>query len=655
MKRILLLGLALSIGALAYAQVGPFKAESMDLSKKVVAEQVATKSSPITQNSETPESSTYNVADREITFIPIGKAGNAYGFYGNPRTYLWADDNIKSVVMTHRMVVDPPGSYGNSRIAYDVSWDAGVDGSWTNSIQVYEPLGPGSTYPDAAGRYPQGGIYNPYGNTDPANAYYAYFAATLDNTNGNWGGYGYGTNHMISVDPPAPTQYNSTSSGDMLKLIPDSYTINQMTGDSWMIDGSFLADDYPYQGNVIMNQGIFDEELGDYEYEETTMDLLEADYGWNDSKIAFAPDGQIGYFLVMGDGPDNPDWTNYHPILFITEDGGETWSDEPIHCQLGGEDGIENVKNFVSDEVMEAIYGAGYNRDEIYYNMGFQADMVVDENGNAHLTGLIACADEEGWYPNYEASGTFHVMYDYEEEEWSANLLYMNKTFDGDLGGIPQYNRPQVSTDMDGHFMFFSWIDTDLEGVTDNTSPDIYCIAYDPHFNGGEGQYSEVVNVTAFTQAMWQAYMGSQSHYVFSSGYGDETITFTVPFVYQELDPEDPAAEVQFWYLDGVTFEVENYWLGVEDLETNAITSVDQNYPNPFSNNTTINVNLSEQADLSLEVTNLVGQKVFEINKGVVNAGSYDFVLNADNFTNGVYFYTVRANNNQVTKKMIVE
>ncbi len=49
----------------------------------------------------------------------------------------------------------------------------------------------------------------------------------------------------------------------MLKLIPDAFTVNQMTGDAWMIDGSFLADDYPYQGNVIIVQGIFDEDEGD--------------------------------------------------------------------------------------------------------------------------------------------------------------------------------------------------------------------------------------------------------------------------------------------------------------------------------------------------------------------------------------------------------
>jgi hypothetical protein len=31
------------------------------------------------------------VSGREVTFIQIGESGNAFGFFGNPRTYLWAD------------------------------------------------------------------------------------------------------------------------------------------------------------------------------------------------------------------------------------------------------------------------------------------------------------------------------------------------------------------------------------------------------------------------------------------------------------------------------------------------------------------------------------------------------------------------------------
>lgn len=652
MKRILLSFLFLGIGAYLFAQVGPFEAMPTQVPDRGVNEQIAVKAPSNVTPAEVRTSKTFYNDGREVTFVPIGTAGNAYTFAYAPRTYVWANQHINSVVFTHRMVVDPPGSYGNSRIAYDVSWGGGEDGTWTTDIQVYEPLGPGTTYPLAAGRYPQGAIYNPSGNTDPENAYYSYFTCTLDESNGgSWGGYGYGSNALTAVDPPAPTQTNVTSSGDAMRLIPEGYFINQM-GEAWSIDGSFDGGDQTYIGYIIWDHGVFNEETGEFDYDEWVTEWMDDTYGWNYSTCAWSPDGQIGYYMVMGDGEGNPDWTNFHPVLFITEDGGETWTDEPVHCQLGGEDGIESVKNFVSDEVMEAIYGAGYNRDEIYYNMGFQADIAVDWKGNAHITGLVACASEEGWYPNYEASATFHLWYDLTEDEWDGNFVHFNKTFDADLGGIPQYNRPQISSDMEGHYFFISWIETDLEGVTENTSPDIYCVGYDL----AADTYTEVYNVTAFTQAMWQAYMGSQSSYVFQEYINNNAeIEFTIPFVYAELDPEDPAAETPFWYIDGFTITFPNHWVGIDDNKTSTLASVEQNFPNPFSSQSVVKVNLTENADLSLEVSTLTGQKVLEINKGFVTSGEYEFVIDAKGLNSGVYFYTVNANDNRITHKMIVK
>jgi hypothetical protein len=82
---------------------------------------------------------------------------------------------------------------------------------------------------------------------------------------------------------------------------------------------------------------------------------------------------------------------------------------------------------------------------------------------------------------------------------------------------------------------------------------------------------------------------------------------------------------------------------------------VTQNSPNPVKNQTIIDVMVNKPGSLSMEVYSLVGQKVFAINRGSVNAGEQRFILNASQFTPGVYFYTVRCNNESSTHKMIVE
>lgn len=585
----------------------------------------------------------------ELSFYPIAYSSTMWSIVGNPRTLLWADPNINSVVFSYRMTADPPGSYGTNRIAYSVSDVNGKEGTWSQDIQVYEPLGPGEEYPEAAGRYPQCAIYNPPGNTDPQNAFFSYFIPTLTGDNNDWGGYGYGVNQLLLTDPPEPTQHNVTSSGDYYRTIPNAYTISQQ-GISMMCDMSYNRQTYEYTGNYIMNRGEFDEDESDYEYEEWLFPVLNEGDLIIDSKVAFAPDGQTGYLLVLGNSFENSlPYTKTHPVLFYTDDGGEYWYTDEIHCQLGGEDGLETVKNFVSDEVLKDLFGDGFNRNEIYYKMGNHADMVVDETGRAHITGLIACADESSWYPQEGAMGTFHIIYNHADNSWDANNLYMNNAFDGAIGGTTEYNRPQISTDMDGHFCFISWIDSDISGVTQNKYPDIFLTAYDPVAD----QYTGVCNVTFMTHASQQAYFASQSHYVFQEESGD-SISFSIPFIYEEINMSNPSAPISFWYIDGVKVNMPNYWMSVDENVSNNYFTVEQNHPNPCKDVTKVSVSLQKQTRLKLSIANMAGEIVYKTKNITVQKGKYEFKVNTDNLPPGIYFYTVSSGYDYITRKMIV-
>lgn len=94
--------------------------------------------------------------------------------------------------------------------------------------------------------------------------------------------------------------------------------------------------------------------------------------------------------------------------------------------------------------------------------------------------------------------------------------------------------------------------------------------------------------------------------------------------------------------------------VGVEDPGKTAFR-VSQNMPNPFHGNSFINVNLEKAANLSLTVSSVVGQKVMEINKGLVNRGTCQFVIDGSQLPSGVYFYTITVDKESVTKKMIVK
>jgi hypothetical protein len=58
---------------------------------------------------------------------------------------------------------------------------------------------------------------------------------------------------------------------------------------------------------------------------------------------------------------------------------------------------------------------------------------------------------------------------------------------------------------------------------------------------------------------------------------------------------------------------------------------------------------------LILEVKNLTGQKVYETIIPDTKQGLNTLTIQADNLTPGIYFYTVKAGDSSVTKKMIIE
>ena len=86
---------------------------------------------------------------------------------------------------------------------------------------------------------------------------------------------------------------------------------------------------------------------------------------------------------------------------------------------------------------------------------------------------------------------------------------------------------------------------------------------------------------------------------------------------------------------------------------------LEHNYPNPFNPQTTIRYTLEYQADVSLSVYNLLGQKVATLVDEVRPAGEYETVWNGtdDNgqpVASGIYFYRLKAGDYEDSKKMVL-
>ena len=89
--------------------------------------------------------------------------------------------------------------------------------------------------------------------------------------------------------------------------------------------------------------------------------------------------------------------------------------------------------------------------------------------------------------------------------------------------------------------------------------------------------------------------------------------------------------------------------------QTPTTYSLAQNFPNPFNPNTTITFALKNTEHATVEVYNLLGQKVATLFDGIATSGDrVTLVFNATNLPSGVYLYALRSASSNQTKKMIL-
>ena len=97
------------------------------------------------------------------------------------------------------------------------------------------------------------------------------------------------------------------------------------------------------------------------------------------------------------------------------------------------------------------------------------------------------------------------------------------------------------------------------------------------------------------------------------------------------------------WSSNRFTFKTPNT-TGVGDVNLTPLKYLlSQNYPNPFNPSTTIQFNVKERVTATLEIYDILGQKVLEQNYGTLDAGNHYETIKMDGFVGGVYFYRIIA------------
>ena len=65
------------------------------------------------------------------------------------------------------------------------------------------------------------------------------------------------------------------------------------------------------------------------------------------------------------------------------------------------------------------------------------------------------------------------------------------------------------------------------------------------------------------------------------------------------------------------------------------------NFPNPFNASTTIAYTMYREGPASLDVYNMLGQRVMQLDQGIVPPGLHSVVLDGGGLASGVYLYRI--------------
>ena len=603
-----------------------------------VADQQLSNPSPVKPMNATTKSA------KAFTKTPFASSGNILTAITGQSHCLSYDRDLSTAMFVCR----GGGSFGYTSNQVVASWTSD-NGTSFNNMRV-------CNIDDAthSNRYPTGSIFNPAGNTNVNNAFVAYEGTS--HNNGTWDHDYFGSMRLDSTYC------------DYLYAPLDSPRYHEFTMYSFSsnADGKVYAlgggDDQAGSPRLFTGmsvwQGTFNTGSNSFDWNETRLacNMLndatgEDDFaGTNSLFMAWSDDGATGYVFTVGIDTTGSAYNfnnSIYPIVYKSTDHGTTWNRTAAFDFRT----IPAIQTKLNDWWVNTVGNTGtprawFKRENEYRESVY--DAVVDKNNNLHILTLVQCGYSN--HPDsvftsfaYEPMVLFDVFTT--ATGWDAVIVDTLLTSAVDdasgLGGTQGWDhRGQMSVSPDGDNIFYVWVDSDTTFFDMVLSPDIFIRQYNVTGDVMSGR----IPITRGT-----AYDGD-NHWMFVANKCFETTpgTWEIPITTTTHGSAD-TDPCTHYYFSGVQVT------GIKDHNQSTDTWVTQNYPNPFNGTTTVSVNLSKSCNLSLEVTNITGQKMMQIDKGKVNSGSHSIVIDGSKLTSGIYFYTVRAGENSVTRKMIVE
>ncbi|RMG79419.1 MAG: hypothetical protein D6707_08130, partial [Bacteroidetes bacterium] len=559
MKRTLLSVLAL-LGVSAMAQQAhnawqPVKAKPF-YQKVAKAKELEMSGAPIETGVQQPPLHLLNnqnvKAPANLNKIKIGSSYNQYSVLLEEQSCLTAHPGLGVIGFAHRQCSTYPGGSGKVQM----SFSADMGATWDTSLVITSD----------GNRYPSGGIYNPAGNTNVNNAFAVVAGPSLNDVNGQYAG-GWTTNYAASARMDSTNlfeeYFDNTMAGDYngtpTYFIMRNYMFVTDNGKAYI-----GGDDINYDGTVYDHLG-FKVLTGTFNPSTNKFDWTVNNFAHNFSQdasgsdnhsqsgMAWSQDGMTGYVVFIGRDA-NSDFKSPQPIVYKTEDGGQTWNMLPLFD-------FTNIQLF--QDSLPNVQGKNYARP--YFSPTEGMDFAVDVYGNLHIISPVVGAfsdhqDSLDYIYSTPWTGIYDV-YINKCGKWDATYVGTLQTVevqdtDGCAdNGLGWSARIQAGRSADGSKIFAQWLDTDPMLSSSNCYPDIHGWGFDVV----TGKKTNNINWTAGTN-----YTATNKWMYMSNVVLENNGTWTVPTTVSTAGSSDLSPMIHY-YMDGITYTQDSFYIDVFD------------------------------------------------------------------------------------------
>jgi PKD repeat protein len=467
-----------------------------------------------------------------VEFIPIGTAYNLYTVLLDGQNQVSYSPDINSVTFVHRHNSGTTG--GSGGLSFDVSTDGGA--TWTDNYALTTSFNGGGEADVTGQRYPSAAIYNPAGNTDPANAFILAHGPSLAAATGSWG-----ATHRLSASLDGSNLSEEYYSNDGLWNDYFPYAITQSgNGNMWdaKVDLDFL--------NMDVNEFVFNAGTNSFDQTATTVtpdftllnDSTTASGG--DWQVNFDASGDVGYAYWTGALSTDPVQT-IAPTILKTTDAGATWS------QLPGYDW--GALTAVQDWVAASDGGAG---DPIPYFATM--DATVGSDGKLHIFAEVyskfSSDHLDSLYFIYADYTVFMHLSTSDGTDWAADQIGYSLLPLGLFGAVEIPYRMQISRTPSGEKLFMTWTESDSTIFSEHSAPDLFAAGYDI----ASGEYTPIVNVSAGSDFEYSMFYATMAPISMDNGAGE----YELPVVFAQPGADD-LSPPQFYYVKGITFTDDDF------------------------------------------------------------------------------------------------